>query len=272
LYKPPDYVPGRRYPLVIQTHGFDDDKFLPNGGLPTAFAAQELAALGILVLQIRGEACPPDTPEEARCNAANYEAAANELVKAGIADPDGLGIIGFSRTCYHVLEELTAGTLHVKAAAITDGVNYGYFQYLLSLDFDQSNLFAREADAIIGSPPFGEGLTLWLKRSPTFRMDRVETPLQVVALDNHHSLVSMWEPYAALRYLRKPVDLIIVPDSEHVMTSPGERMISQGGTVDWFRFWLKGEEDPDPDKVQQYVRWRELRQLPKTVGSSFPSH
>jgi len=40
--------------------------------------------------------------------------------------------------------------------------------------------------------------------------DRVETPLQVVALDNHASLMGMWEPYAALRYLRKPVDLTII--------------------------------------------------------------
>jgi hypothetical protein len=31
--------------------------------------------------------------------------------------------------------------------------------------------------------------------------------------------------------------------------------------VDWFRFWLKGEEDPDPAKVEQYARWRELRNL-----------
>ena len=45
------------------------------------------------------------------------------------------------------------------------------------------------------------------------------------------------------------------------MTNPRERMISQGGTVDWFRFWLKGEEDPDPAKAEQYTRWRELRKL-----------
>lgn len=260
LFKPPDYVPGRRYPLVIQTHGFEEDQFNPSGAYPTATAAQELAALGMLVLQVRGEACPFDVPEEAPCIVADYEAAANELVKAGIADPDKLGMIGFSRTCYYVLEELTAGTMHFKAAAITDGVGYGYLQYLEALDFS-GNLFAKEADVIIGAPPFGEGLTQWLKRSPGFRMDRVETPLQVVALDNHQSLMDMWEPYAALRYLRKPVDLIVIPDSEHVMTSPGERMISQGGTVDWFRFWLKGEEDPDPAKAEQYKRWRELREL-----------
>src|SRR5258708_1288975 len=204
----------------------------------------------MLVLQVRGDACPTDTtgtPEEAPCFAATYEDAAKELVKAGIADPDKLGIIGFSRTCYYVLEELTAGTLHFKAAAITDGIDYGYFQYLERLDLF-NNLYAKEANVIIGAPPFGEGLTQWLKRSPGFRMDRVETPLQVVALDNHASLMGMWEPYAALRYLRKPVDLTIIPDSEHVMTNPGERMISQGGTVDWFRVWLQDYEDPDPAK------------------------
>jgi len=30
--------------------------------------------------------------------------------------------------------------------------------------------------------------------------------------------------------------------------------------VDWFSFWLKGEEDPDPAKAEQYKRWRKLRQ------------
>jgi len=38
-------------------------------------------------------------------------------------------------------------------------------------------------------------------------------------------------------------------------------MASQGGTVDWFRFWLKSEEDPEPAKAEQYIRWRELRKL-----------
>lgn len=259
LYNPPDYVPGRRYPLVIQNHGFEEDQFIPSGAFPSATAAQELAAHGMVVLQVRGEACPFAVPEEASCNVGDYEAAVNQLVKAGIVDPDKLGIIGFSATCYYVMEELTAGTLHFKAAAITDGNTFGYFEYLLSLDFS-GNQFATEADAIIGAPPFGEGLTQWLKRSPEFKMDKVETPLQVVALDNHQSLMGMWEPYAALRYLHKPVDLTIVHGGEHVITSPASQMISQGGTVDWFRFWLKDEEDHDPHKTQQYVRWRELRQ------------
>ena len=73
----------------------------------------------------------------------------------------------------------------------------------------------------------------------------------------------MWEPYAALRHLGKPVDLIVLAGGTHVLTNPAQRMASQGGTVDWFRFWLKGEEDPDPAKAAQYARWRELRSLQK---------
>jgi len=30
--------------------------------------------------------------------------------------------------------------------------------------------------------------------------------------------------------------------------------------VDWYCFWLKGEEDPDPAKSEQYRRWRKLRE------------
>ena len=71
----------------------------------------------------------------------------------------------------------------------------------------------------------------------------------------------MWEPYAMLRYLHKPVDLIMLNTDEHVLTNPAVRMASQGGTVDWFRFWLQDYEDPTPAKAAQYARWRELKKM-----------
>jgi len=261
LYKPPDYARGKRYPLVLQTHGFIENEFSASGAFPTAFAAQELAAAGILVLQVRGsegDCAPPGSPKEAECEVANYEAAVRGLVSDGMVDPERVGIIGFSRTCYHVLTALTTSTLGYRAASITDGINGGYFQYIMDADLSTLNEF----DAIIGVPPFGKGLETWLRRSPEFNMDRVTTPLQIVALGKW-GVLSSWEPYAALRCLHKAVDLIVFTEGQHVMTNPSERMISQGGTVDWFRFWLKDEEDPDPAKAEQYQRWRELRKMPE---------
>jgi hypothetical protein len=36
-------------------------------------------------------------------------------------------------------------------------------------------------------------------------------------------------------------------------------MLAQERVVDWFSYWLKGEEDPNPAKAEECVRWRELR-------------
>jgi dipeptidyl aminopeptidase/acylaminoacyl peptidase len=265
LYKPPNYVEGYRYPLVIQNHGFLKDYFLPSGLDPTAFAARELAAAGILVLQVQD--CPYSvTVEEGPCNVAGYEAAVRQLSADGLIDAERVGIIGFSRTCYYVMEALTTSAVRFKAAAITDGITRGYLQYITEVD-TSDELTAHESDAMIGAQPFASGLQQWLKRSPEFNMEKVSTPLQVVAL-GASDVLFMWEPYAALRYLHKPVDLIVLGEGSHVLTNPAQRMSSQGGTVDWFRFWLKDEEDPDPVKVEQYERWRALRELQATQIST----
>jgi dipeptidyl aminopeptidase/acylaminoacyl peptidase len=256
LYKPPDYVRERRYPLIIQTHGFAPQEFRPSGASTTAFAAQELAAVGFLVLQISD--CPiRNTPEEGPCQVAGYESAVDRLSMDGLIDPNRIGIIGFSRTCFYVLEALTSSTVQFKAASITDGVNMGYLQYILNIDAG-GNSVAHEGDATIGAAPFGVGLQRWLEYSPVFRLDKVMTPIQIVA--TRGQILQMWEPYAALRYLQRPVDLTILNSDEHVFTNPSVRLISQGGTVDWFRFWLQGYEDPCPAKSEQYKRWRALRE------------
>jgi len=53
----------------------------------------------------------------------------------------------------------------------------------------------------------------------------------------------------------------VLPNGEHLLVKPWERLASSETNADWFRFWLKGEEDPDPAKAEQYARWRELRKL-----------
>lgn len=52
LYYPAEYVAGKRYPLVIQTHGWNPNRFWINGPWMTSYAAQPLAARGLFVLQM----------------------------------------------------------------------------------------------------------------------------------------------------------------------------------------------------------------------------
>jgi hypothetical protein len=58
--------------------------------------------------------------------------------------------------------------------------------------------------------------------------------------------------------------MVTIPDHRHgthSLQNPAQRLAYQGGTVDWFNFWLNGKEDPGPKKADQYVRWRTLRAL-----------
>ncbi len=259
LYLPPNYNAGERYPLVIQTHGFEPHTFVIDGSHMTASAAQPMASSGIVVLQIKDifldSLVTPQEPERAM---SAYENAIEYLDQTGIIDPARVGLVGFSRTCLYVKYALTHSSRHFAAAVVADGVDAGYFQYLMFYNIDPTG--AAEFDRIIGGPPYGAGLSLWLKESPGFLLEKVQSPLQIQAL-GRESVLNEWEWFAGLRRLDKPVDLLYLPKGTHILVKPWDRLISQEGTLDWFRFWLKGEEDPDPAKADQYTRWRELRKL-----------
>jgi dipeptidyl aminopeptidase/acylaminoacyl peptidase len=261
LYEPVPYHPGDRYPLVIQTHGFSEHEFSTSGLYTTAFAARALAAQGFFVLQaddahVCAHSALGGHLDEPVCAASGYKAAIEQLNLDGKIDPDRVGLIGFSRTVMYVVEALSKDKATYRAASITDGVMLSYLQYLMG----GNAVIRAEAESMIGAAPFGAGLTQWTLDSPVFDIDQTQAAVQVVALGKA-SLLSMWEPYARLNYLHKPVDAVLIKSDEHVLTNPQARLASQGGTVDWFRFWLKGEEDPAPGKSDQYRRWEKLCDL-----------
>ena len=263
LVKPPNYTPGVKYPLILQTHGFDPSAFISYGSFPSCMAARELSGAGFVVLQIAGPANEGQlggTVEEGPMEVAGFDGAVDELTRDGIADPNRVGIIGFSRTVYGVMEALTKGVTKYRAATICDGIQVGYLEYMLSVDA-ANNEGKKEWDALVGASPFGEGLQTWVQRSPNFNLDRISTPLMVQAFGSVSTLF-MWEPYAGLRLLNKPVELMIVnANDEHVLSNPRARAASQGLDVDWFRFWLQGYERPNPEDPDQYKRWEHLRVL-----------
>jgi hypothetical protein len=49
------------------------------------------------------------------------------------------------------------------------------------------------------------------------------------------------------------------PNEVHIKNQPKHRYEIYNRNLDWFRFWLQGEEDKDPAKDDQYKRWRKLK-------------
>lgn len=257
LYLPPDYVPGHRYPLVIQTHGFDPSRFWIDGPWASAFAAQPLAANDMVVLQM-GEsdkdAAYRSTPKEAPQQMAAFEGAIDDLDHEGIIDRQRVGVIGFSRTVYHVAYTLTHSNYSFRAATLADGFNGGYFERIAYPNQ------AAEPDVVNGGPPYGVSLPQWMERSPAFNIARVNTPVRLEGY-GVAAAIEEWEWFSLLSSMKKPVDFVLLPRAPHLLVKPWERMVSEQGNVDWFKFWLKGEEDPSPTKRALYARWRRLREL-----------
>ena len=261
LYYPSCYVPGKRYPLVIQTHGWTPDRFWIDGPFTTAYAAQPLAARGIMVLQVEDEYLPRQygktgQRKEVEKALAIYESAIDHLDRKGLIERNSIGIMGFSHTCFYVKYALVHSRIKFAAASVTEGEDGGYLQFMTN-----NNSFV-DAYSLYGGRPFGKALEAWIRISPGFNVDRTQTPLRITTL-LPESLLLDWEWFEAFSLLAKPVDMVMMQDGTHVLQKPWERIVSQQGNVDWFDFWLNGHEDPDPARAEQYVRWRQLRKLEK---------
>jgi len=139
---------------------------------------------------------------------------------------------------------------------LTDGIDCGYFGYMASPEMPS------DGDNLNGglSPLSEKGLRVWLEKSPGFRLSKVETPVRLVAISDG-ALLELWEWFAGLRLQGKAVELVEIPHGTHILAKPRDRQIAMQGMVDWFRFWLKGEEDLNPMKREQYVRWRRMRTI-----------
>jgi dipeptidyl aminopeptidase/acylaminoacyl peptidase len=254
LIKPPGCRPGERHPLVIQVYDYAEGKFFPDQIFPTAMAARPLSSAGIVVLQMRKRSSHSLNEQEASDHLRGMEAAVRSLAEVGLVDPARVGVVGFSWTCWYVEYALIKRPQLFSAAVIADGNDNSYMEYHL---WGATNPLLRyQIEAINGGAPVGDNLMNWLYSAPGFQLDHVVTPLQIEAI-GPSSVLLEWELYSSLQLQSKPVDLIYFPEGEHLLQKPLERLASEQGSVDWFRFWLEGFEDPDPKKAGQYKRWKD---------------
>ena len=261
LVLPPDYVPTERYPLVIQTHGYEPNKFFADGIYTTGSGGRALAAKGMIVLQMGQSRKHVDTPTEGQFQIEAFEGAVRKLESQGMIDRHRVGVIGFSFTVFHVLYALTHKPDLFSVASITDGDDLSYWLYLLWTDIPWAQQYAELMNG--GAKPFGKvGLLKWAESAPGFNLEHVRSPLLISCLEKG-TLVGSWDIYGGLRTLGKPVDLVWLrkEDAPHVLVQPHHRYLSQQEAVDWFDFWLNGREDNDSAKMAKYARWRKLRDL-----------
>jgi dipeptidyl aminopeptidase/acylaminoacyl peptidase len=265
LLLPPQRRPARGFPLVVIAYGFDGDFVSRASHIHTSYPAQILANDGLAVLLFN---YPPmkrenDSPRETlhqlgESPLASLKAIVDKLSAEGVVDRRSVGYAGHSFGGFLVGYALENSRLIAAAETNNGGTNVEPSSFL-EIGNEAARNNVREQ---MGGPPWGASLEHYQRISVSLNADRVRAPV-LMEYDAFEG-ASAFDLYSALRGAGVPTDFFIYPEDGHSFMLPSHQLQSMQRNLDWFRFWLKGEEDPDPHKAEQYHRWRSLQ----NAGSS----
>jgi dipeptidyl aminopeptidase/acylaminoacyl peptidase len=236
IVKPAGFKAGTRYPTLLIIHGG------PNGQDEHAFSFDRewLAANGYVVLAInyRGSAGRGNAWQKAihadwgHLEVMDLLGAVDEAVKQGIADPDRLGLGGWSyggiSTNYTIASDTRFKAAVSGAGSSMQFTMYGVDQYIVQYDNE------------IG-PPWKSPDT-WMKVSyPFFHADRIKTPTLFMGgeKDFNVPIAGGEQMYQALRSLGVDTQLVIYPGQFHGLSVPSYERDRLQRYVNWFDKYLK---------------------------------
>lgn len=235
IVKPAGYVPGTKYPTVVYIHGG------PNAQDEHAFSfdREVLAAQGFVVLAInyRGSSGRGSKYQKAiygdwgHLEVVDLLGAVDEAVRQGIADPDRLGIGGWSyggiSTNYTIATDRRFKAAISGAGSSMQFAMYGVDQYTLQYDTEMG-------------PPW-KAADIWTKVSyPFLHADRITTPTLFLGgeKDFNVPIAGGEQMYQALRSLGVPTELVIYPGQFHGLSIPSYERDRLTRYVAWFRKYL----------------------------------
>jgi dipeptidyl aminopeptidase/acylaminoacyl peptidase len=247
MTKPPSYEPGKKYPTLLWIHGgpnMQDDHSLPFNTYPLQVERQIFAAHGYVVLAVNYRGSAGRGAEYTRSifadwgnkEVADLLGAVDWAVASGIADPERLGVGGWSYggmlTDYTIASD-TRFKVAVSGAGIGNELSmYGSDQYIVQYDNE------------IGAP--WKGLDTWIKISyPFFHADRIKTPALFLGgrSDFNVPIGGGEQMYQALRSLGVPTELVIYPGQFHLLTRPSYIQDRMERYLDWFGRYLKPQSN-----------------------------
>lgn len=236
LTRPAGAAEGEKLPTLLYIHGG------PNGQDEYSFNFDRelFAANGYAVLEInyrgssgRGEAFQKAIfADWGNKEVQDLLGAVDEAVKSGVADPERLGLGGWSYG--GILTNYTIATDRRFRAAVSGAGSslqmsmYGVDQYVVQYENE------------IGFP--WKSKDLWTRVSyPFFRADKIRTPTLFLcgANDFNVPLLGSEQMYQALRSLRLDTQLVIYPEQYHGLTVPSYQRDRLQRYLAWWDKYLK---------------------------------
>lgn len=236
IVKPAGFKAGTKYPTLLIIHGG------PNGQDEHAFSFDRefLAANGYVVLAVnyRGSAGRGNAWQKAihgdwgNLEVMDLLGAVDEAVRRGIADPNRLGIGGWSyggiSTNYTIATDQRFKAAVSGAGSSLQLTMYGTDQYIIQYEHELG-------------PPW-KNRDAWLKVSyPFFHADRIRTPTLFMGgeKDFNVPITGSEQMYQALKSLGVDTQLVIYPGQYHGLTIPSYERDRLQRYLSWFDKYLK---------------------------------
>ena len=240
LYKPVDYAPGKKVPTLLNPHGG------PVGQYSASFyhLAQLYAANGYSVLlpNPRGSSgygqkfCEAIFADWGNKDFQDDMAMVDYAIAQGIADPDKLGVGGWSYGGMST-DFIIAQTTRFKAAISGAGIalmtsGYGHDQYI------------KDYDSELGRP--WENKAVWEKISPYYRVNSITTPTLFMGgdVDWNVPIIGGEQMYQALKSLGRTTELVVYPGEFHGFTTPSHLKDRLERYLAWYAHYVKGDGTP----------------------------
>jgi dipeptidyl aminopeptidase/acylaminoacyl peptidase len=236
ITQPPDYQAGTRVPTVLWIHGGPVYQFSNEFD----FLWQLLAGEGFAVVAAnprgssgRGEKFSTAIwADWGNRDAQDVLAAVDYAVARGVADPERLGVGGWSYGGI-LTNQVIARDQRFKAAISGAGqsnalAGYGTDQYV------------REYEAELGTP--WANTAAWIRVSyPFFHADKIVTPTLFLCGDQDFNvpLLNSEQMYQALRSLGRETQLVIYPGEYHGIRKPSYQRDRLQRYLDWYSRHLR---------------------------------
>jgi dipeptidyl aminopeptidase/acylaminoacyl peptidase len=246
LYKPEDFDPSRKYPMVVYYYERLSDNMhsyvAPSGRNvvnPLVYASNGYLVFEPDIVYATGEPGPSAVK--------SVVPGVNALVARGFVDPNSIGLQGQSWGGYQTAYIITQTPMFRAAMAGAPVANmtsaYGGIRWQTGLAraFQYEHGQSRIGGSLWQAP------MRYLENSPLFQADRITTPLFIMSNDGDGAVP--WyqgiEMFVALRRLGKEVYLIDYNGDEHNPTKRANQIDVSIRMQQFFDHFLKGAPSPD---------------------------
>ncbi|HEV1996040.1 MAG TPA: S9 family peptidase [Candidatus Acidoferrum sp.] len=240
LYKPLDYVPGKKYPTILRPHGGPVWAYYAEfDHLPQLYAANGYA---VLFPNPRGSTgYGQDFAKAIWADWGNKDfqddmAMVDYAIELGITDPEKLAVGGWSYGGIST-DFIIAQTNRFKAAIS----GAGSALFISSYGHDH---YQKDYETELGHP--WENKAVWERVSPFYRVANITTPTLFMGgeIDWNVPILGGEQMFQALKRLGRTTELVVYPGEYHEFKTPSHIKDRLERYLAWYAHYVKGDSAP----------------------------